>query len=747
MATIGQSLTAPESGWKRMNADHQLLSYMGTWITQTNPAYSGGTNKHSNNAGNKISFTFRGTKLRYIGQYNTTSQTPSSISIDGVTEQITFLTNTLINSALVYEKTGLSDDIHTVVITINSPNENQSIQGIDIDSNGRLLHPDEVTKIKDLQIGKRIRCNYSVISTNTVGSFSGLGQETSDFIPATSTSIPNGDFYLIMVEDFNRKKILVADRNIQNSISWDTLNNNGLATGACIKFNPVGVLSGYESGKVIITDNGYVTGSYGEYQGWRAFDRKNGNGDKWTRRISANDPAELIIRFKDDKQMITALSITPPPSISSSPTEHPKHFKLQGSDDGHKWRDIFENSNGIGGVKTRFAFRNSQGYSYYRFSVLSSQGGSQMQIGELEFESESIGYEASMRLLTGGTSATDDKNEWDKYIVNSTLNSSITAGDNNVWNWRGILSWSSTTLATHASQRVLRGDKTNNYYFSYNANQVYNTCGFRPVVEIKILPQIKSFILANGEYMRWEPGKPETKPYSPDTIIPKMTSNTAPYGLAFADTEYGTGSAPWKAFDQIDNNEGYTTKNGSTVGFLGYIFDIPLYIGKYVIRSVTSAYLIRMPKVWTFEGSNDTTNGRDGTWFTLDTRTNQSWSSGFMDIEFTIDNPQRFKAYRLNWTENNGNASFTSINELKMYSYTPPKSAIPPKWETVSTILPNVDTFISEGMDDLSILDRKPTSITIPMDDNTSSGEVLGRGKMYKERLNKYIDIKKINVK
>ncbi|MNJ77139.1 hypothetical protein D3C77_745640 [compost metagenome] len=52
-------------------------------------------------------------------------------------------------------------------------------------------------------------------------------------------------------------------------------------------------------------------------------------------------------------------------------------------------------------------------------------------------------------------------------------------------------------------------------------------------------------------------------------------------------------------------------------------------------------------------------------------------------------------------------------------------------------------------MFDLSILDRKQTTFTIPMDDNTPQGQPLGNGKVFKEKINlkKYMEINSINVK
>ncbi|CAH8716406.1 hypothetical protein M5W83_02130 [Paenibacillus thiaminolyticus] len=92
---------------------------------------------------------------------------------------------------------------------------------------------EEVKSVEQLKIGKKIRCHYRAIA-NTLGTFSGLGKETSDFIsPTTSSAAPNGDFYFICVDkDHLSRWKLIADRNIEHSISWDTLNSAGVASGS-----------------------------------------------------------------------------------------------------------------------------------------------------------------------------------------------------------------------------------------------------------------------------------------------------------------------------------------------------------------------------------------------------------------------------------------------------------------------------------------------------------------------------------
>lgn len=149
------------------------------------------------------------------------------------------------------------------------------------------------------------------------------------------------------------------------------------------------------------------------------------------------------------------------------------------------------------------------------------------------------------------------------------------------------------------------------------------------------------------------------------TAIPKMTSNTVPSGRAFAKNIWGSRTDAWYGFNQIDNDEGYRSENGSGgIGFLGYEFDEAIAIVKYAVRSMNIySYLNAMPKDWTFEGSND-----GAKWDILDAQKDQTWTTINTDKNYYIYHPRSYKMYRLNWTANNGETRSTAINELKMYS-------------------------------------------------------------------------------
>jgi hypothetical protein len=350
MATIGQPLMQPEQGWKRYDDTDSAIKYANTIThTQNSSAYNGGYHAPSST---KVAFKFTGTKIRIIGYSNTSTYSELiQIKIDEIPYNFSQMGNVAgVYQALNFEHLELENKIHIVEIENKSTKSSVwLIDAIDIDSTGRLLHPDEVADIKDLEIGKRIRCHYQATTANTVGIFSNLGQETSDFIPVTSSNVPNGDFYWVMADEYNKKKILIADRNIQHSISWDTLNSAGIASGSGLPIN---------------------------------------------------------------------------------------------------WID------------------NST-------------------------------YNTDVRLLTGGINNTDKDNEWDKYIVSSTLNGNIVAGDNNVWSHSSVLSWTSTTSSS-ANFRTIRTTTWNNG--SPGSHYIGVNVGFRPVLVIEDILKTYTFIKTNNQY-------------------------------------------------------------------------------------------------------------------------------------------------------------------------------------------------------------------------------------------------------
>ncbi|WP_338653336.1 hypothetical protein [Lysinibacillus sp. Y5S-8] len=150
-------------------------------------------------------------------------------------------------------------------------------------------------------------------------------------------------------------------------------------------------------------------------------------------------------------------------------------------------------------------------------------------------------------------------------------------------------------------------------------------------------------------------------------VVPKLTSNTSSTeGYAFAETRYNSSYEAWYAFDKADRNEGYCSANGVKTGYLGFCFKRGVVASKYKIRSCNA--LSTMIKSWVLQGSNDTTDGTNGTWIDLDKQTNQVWTTGYTDKVFEVPMSKRtsYLAYRIKFSEVNG-GSYAGVGELDFY--------------------------------------------------------------------------------
>lgn len=278
------------------------------------------------------------------------------------------------------------------------------------------------------------------------------------------------------------------------------------------------------------------------------------------------------------------------------------------------------------------------------------------------------------------------------------------------------------------------------YKFSYSSGLRLDSEWF--IEDISIY---KTFILHNGEYKKYHLGTPTI--IDVNTAIPIMTSNTTPNGEAITDSINPNGYLAWNAFDSVLTNSSMWAikQNDILPRYLGYKFQTAKTIGGYSLYyNWTSAGFNATPNSWTFEGSNDGIN-----WTVLDTRSGITWTLN-EEKRFNIGMPQSFLYYRILISSDNGRYNgYIAITEMKMFEVK--TSAIPSSWSDYSDTLPTVDQFISDGMSDLSALDRKAKVETIVMNDdiNGGSGEVLGNGKVFKETidLTKYFDIVSLDIK
>lgn len=126
-----------------------------------------------------------------------------------------------------------------------------------------------------------------------------------------------------------------------------------------------------------------------------------------------------------------------------------------------------------------------------------------------------------MRLIDGGTNPSDKENEWDQYVVSSSLNNHIVPGDNFVWNWKDIYSY--TMTLSEPNKVVLRG-KSKEGRLTQNFITAAKELGFRPVMEMM---DFKSLIYHKGEFKTYKNGWKTVSTILPskDTYIDEAISN------------------------------------------------------------------------------------------------------------------------------------------------------------------------------------------------------------------------------
>jgi hypothetical protein len=138
------------------------------------------------------------------------------------------------------------------------------------------------SNIADMQIGDYIVCNYTA-SSGAVGTFSNFGGTAGTEIPVSSSATPNGTFYFVKVA----KGLLVADRVVQHTISWDTLNAGKFIEGKTMTLGTTsGILRSLTGGVAYADANGNKSTTD---LGYGAFPVNN----EWDKYI-VNFPQELI---------------------------------------------------------------------------------------------------------------------------------------------------------------------------------------------------------------------------------------------------------------------------------------------------------------------------------------------------------------------------------------------------------------------------------------------------------------------
>ncbi|QWU14468.1 F5/8 type C domain-containing protein [Paenibacillus sophorae] len=191
-------------------------------------------------------------------------------------------------------------------------------------------------------------------------------------------------------------------------------------------------------------------------------------------------------------------------------------------------------------------------------------------------------------------------------------------------------------------------------------------------------------------------------------IVPQMTASNAPtpYVISASSQIDATSYPAWKAFNRsvTGNFQSWLTPAGTLTGWLRIDLGVARIVGKYSLQlSNESGLDICMPKNWTFEGSNDTSN-----WTVLDTRSNEpSWTANARR-EYTFSNNTAYRYYRINVTANQGSINYLAISEMELMEVSILNKflissgneyyAARPKTKGAEKIIPVMTTYTSNGV-------------------------------------------------
>jgi hypothetical protein len=170
-------------------------------------------------------------------------------------------------------------------------------------------------------------------------------------------------------------------------------------------------------------------------------------------------------------------------------------------------------------------------------------------------------------------------------------------------------------------------------------------------------------------------------------LIPKMTWNNSPSGIASASSSWSDSHQPYSVFDQKLDDNGWSSATNAVSGWIAYEFEKPVVVNKYVLQARVGNinYKAESPKDWTFEGWDGTS------WTVLDTQKDHSdWEQG-VKKEFTFNNETQYKKYRLNVSINNGQNILT-LGALEMYNTNPDTPPTTPNPDPTPTPEPEQPT-------------------------------------------------------
>lgn len=372
MATVGQPLTQPESGWRRIEETDSNFTYEGVWGSRSNSAYSGGSQKTQSNTvlNNKIKFKFYGTKIRIISTLYPSYTPKVKIIIDGIEEYYS-LQGTQTNMALAYEKTNLPLGIHYIEVEkISNGGYDPDFlwDAIDIDYNGYIANKD--FSIRSLAFKEQTTNEHYSLVDNTLihlpdNSPKNMILHGIEQGKEIQLDVPFDKHRYFNDTPINGAsgKVFTHDIGIINTLSIKEIRENKV-------FEPIYIW--YETNMTannapfpLVASASSINGTL--YEPFKAFDGITTDGatyNTWASASAQHLESWLKIDFGAEKKVnCVALTSRRIENID----QMPKSFAIEGSNDNTQWTELGSFSKSDWQAITTYIFTLQSGnYRYYK---------------------------------------------------------------------------------------------------------------------------------------------------------------------------------------------------------------------------------------------------------------------------------------------------------------------------------------------------------------------------------------------
>ncbi len=230
--SVGDALTAPESGWKRYDDTNSSFVRTGNWYTDGSSSAYNGSVRYAKTTNEALKFKFYGTKLRIIGAKGLGQSEKVSITIDGISNLYSNSSSRVQYQSLEYEISGLTDSIHTVEIK-SIANGDWQVDAVDINNNGNLMQYDESILLDNTSLSLTVNTSKQLIATTPTG----IGVTWTSSDPSVATVDSTGKVTAVGAGTATITATTTDGSNLSASCAVNVTansggNNGGTTTGA-----------------------------------------------------------------------------------------------------------------------------------------------------------------------------------------------------------------------------------------------------------------------------------------------------------------------------------------------------------------------------------------------------------------------------------------------------------------------------------------------------------------------------------